>query len=570
MFHLSQISIVKKQIFSLIILSITIYSQSLSAQSVYAPLNEDYYHLLERYEIKTGRLLPNLHSHIKPIKRSTIAGLADSTWANLPGLSAQDQFNLAYLRRDNWEWSQEANNESKKPFLRHFYRNQSNLYHHQEEDFMVQVNPVFHASVSSESDNSETPFINTRGIEVRGLISQKVGFYTYMTDTQALFPRYVTNKITEFDAVPGEGFYKRNPGDDQVDFLTARGYITFAPVKNIDLQFGYDRLKLGNGYRSLILSDFASNYLFLRLNTNVWKLNYQNVFAQLTAEKLNSDGLYPRKFFAMHHLSMNIGKNVNIGLFEAIMFNRHDTLSNQNGSFDFKYLNPIIFYRSMEQQAGSPDNAVLGMDIKWHFAKHFALYGQLLIDEFILSEIRNGTGWRGNKQAGQIGMKYIDAFGLSNLDLQAELNLARPYTFSHNFLYGEFSHYNQPLVHPLGANFYEWVGVLRYQPFPRLQFTGRGVLAKYGTDQANENNGANIFLDNTQNSQEYGNSIGQGVDTQLLFLDATLSYQVRHNVFFDLKHIYRNLNSSLDERDLSSHFTSVAFRWNIPQRDYTF
>ncbi|NJO01234.1 MAG: hypothetical protein HC880_05615, partial [Bacteroidia bacterium] len=288
-----------------------------------------------------------------------------------------------------------------------------------------------------------------------------------MADNQATFPAYVNQQINTWNAIPGEGYFKRT-GNNGVDFITARGYITFDLVDDaISLQFGYDKNFLGNGYRSMILSDFSSNYLFLKLNTQVWKLHYQNLFAQLTADVFNTDGFFPQKYYAHHHLSVNVTKNLNIGLFESIVFNRGDTTAatgNNAGGFDFRYLNPIIFYRSIEQQAGSPDNAILGMDFKWNFLKRFSLYGQLVIDEFVISRIRDWNGWRGNKQSGQLGLKYLDVAGVANLDLQAELNIARPYVYSHNFRYGEYSHYNQPLVHPLGANFYEYVGQLRYQP----------------------------------------------------------------------------------------------------------
>ncbi|MCU0444157.1 MAG: hypothetical protein MUE85_04510 [Microscillaceae bacterium] len=542
----------------------------ISAQSVYIPLNQDVYHWIERYEIKSGRFNNKLHTHLKPYQRQYVAKMADSTWASLDNLSAQDRFNLEYLRNDNWEWSDSAQNESRKPIFKTIYRKKSDFFHYQDQNFDLHLNPVFYGFVGREQNVSETPYLNSRGLEIRGMIKRKIGFYTYFTDNQATFPTYITDKITALDAVPNEGYYKRTPGRNGVDFLTARGYVTFAAVKDLlHVQFGYDKNQIGNGYRSMILSDFSSNYLFLKLNTNVWKLNYQNLFAQLTAEKLNADGFYPQKFMALHHLSINITKNFNLGVFEAIMFNRGD--SSTIRGYELRYMIPLIFYRSIEQQAGSPDNANLGLDFKWNFLNRFSLYGQILIDEFVLSEIRNGDGWRGNKHAAQIGFKYIDFAGINNLDLQAELNLARPYTYSHNFRYAEYSNYNQPLAHPLGANFYEMIGIVRYQPLRRLNLTAKAIYARYGADNGtNTNFGGNIFLNNTVNTQLYGNKIGQGVRTNLMFLDLTATWQIKHNLFVDLKQIVRRLDSEIDARDKNTFYTSVAIRMNIPQRLYEF
>lgn len=545
----------------------------LSAQSVYIPLNRDYHHLIDRFEIKSGALHNRLHTQLKPYPRKTIAELADSAWSTLPGLSTVDKFNLDYLKNDSWEWSKTADSDSKKPIFKYLYKKKSDAYHYQDKNFDLHINPVFYGYLGRDSDIDETPILNTRGLEIRGHIGKKIGFYSFATDNQATFPGYVTNQVNLLDAVPNEGFFKRT-GNDGLDFLTARGYITFDVIDEvIDLQFGYDKNFIGNGFRSMILSDYSSNYLFLKLNTKVWKLQYQNIFAQLTAERRNTDQFFPQKYYAHHHLSINLGKKVNIGLFESIVFNRGDTSAvnaSDNGDFDFRYLNPIIFYRSVEQQAGSPDNAILGIDFKWNFLKRFSLYGQLVIDEFVLSRIRDWDGWRGNKQSGQIGLKYIDVAGVSNLDLQVEANIARPYIYSHNFLFGEYSNYNQQLVHPLGANFYELIGVLRYQPIQRLNMTGILIYADYGTDSNGSNFGQDIFLNNSIFERETGNFISQGVSTQLLFLDFTASWQIRHNVFFDFKQIYRRLDSEIDARDRTTVFTSIAIRLNIPQRNYEF
>ena len=290
-------------------------SVSTKGQSVYAPINQDYAHLVKRYEIKHGRFLNRLHTQLQPYSRKYIALLADSLSANNTDLSRQDKFNLMYLKNDNWEWSESADNDAKKPFLRYFLDKKSDFYHYRDDDFEVHLNPVLGVGASLErGDVSATRYLNSRGAELRGMISKKVGFYTFFTDNQAVFPTYVNNEITRLNAVPNEGFYKQGLGEEKVDFITARGYITFDVIKNISLQFGHDKNQIGPGYRSLALSDYSNNYLFLKLNTNVWKINYQNIFGQLTAEVLNADGLRPKKYFATHHLTVNQSKNFKIGL----------------------------------------------------------------------------------------------------------------------------------------------------------------------------------------------------------------------------------------------------------------
>src|SRR6185369_7292398 len=112
--------------------------------------------------------------------------------------------------------------------------------------------------------------------------------------------------------------------------------------------------------------------------------------------------------------------------------------------FEFGYLNPIIFYRSIELSNGSFDNSLAGLDAKVNVAKSFQFYGQFCLDEFLLSEIKKNRGWWANKWGIQIGAKYVDAFGIKNLDLQLEHNRVRPFTYSHTDSVANYTHYNQP------------------------------------------------------------------------------------------------------------------------------
>ncbi len=546
------------------------------AQSTYAPLNRDYEHLIERYEIKYGKLADGLHSHIKPYERKGIIQLADSVANNNNFLSERDKFNLNYLRNDNWEWvTDSTESDSKTPVFKKLYRKKSDFYHFHNQDFDLHLSPVMYFSYGKERNSDVNPYINSRGVEVRGMIDRKIGFYAFFTENQAAFPDYVRQRIVADNAVPNEGFYKPYK-TTATDFLTARGYFTFNITKHIQTQFGYDKNMIGNGFRSMILSDYASNYVFLKLSAQVWKIKYTNIFAEMVAETptvLAGGKPFPKKYFAFHHLSTNLGKNLNIGLFESVLFGR------DNATFDLTYLNPIIFYRSIEQQNGSSDNALLGLDIKYNFLRHFSVYGQLLLDEFLIADIRAGKGNWTNKQAGQLGIKYIDAFGVPNLDLQAEVNIARPFTYTHATSTTNYTHYNQPLAHPSGANFKEFVGIIRYQPINRLNLTARLVYNQQGLDSSKTafSYGGDIlrsYNDRPKNAAGYliseGYSIGSGVKTNVLYMDFTASFQLKHNLFIDFRQVIRRIESDLSARNQNTSITSLALRLNIARREQVF
>ncbi len=543
------------------------------SQSTNAPLNKDYYHLIDRYEIKISELSPDFHSSVKPYTRRAIANFADSIKVSGLNLSTRDRFNLDFLTNDNWEWSDSETYLSKRSFLG-MYKAKSDLYYVNTEEFDLHVNPVLYFSLGQENDVESRPFINTRGAEIRGMINRKVGFYTFVGENQALFPEYVNDRIfSQYQAIPGEGFWKRFGEGRAVDFFTARGYISVNATKAINVQFGHDRFNIGNGHRSLILSDFGHNYLFMKLNTKIWKLNYTNIFAEMYADVKNSIGgsiatSYPKKYMAFHHLSLNIGKSFNLGLFESIMFGSDPATG--RSAFELTYLNPIIFYRAIEQQGGSSDNAILGTDFKWNLLSRFSLYGQFVLDEFKLDHILARDGWWANKYSGQLGLKYIDVLGIQNLDVQVEHNFVRPFTYSHDSPYTNYAHYLQPLAHPLGANFKENIVIVRYQPLNRLHLTGKVISANYGLDPADQNFGGDILSSYKARTKELGNYIGQGIATTIMFYDFTASYMVAHNLFIDLKQIYRTKDQEGLTTPEKTIFTSLALRLNIQRREQEF
>ncbi len=560
--------------------------------ATYVPLDPDTYRLIDRYAIKFG---PDAegdpHTSVRPYSRAAAARMGmrmtyaddDSTTTSgrdqtlRTSFSKADQFNAGYLLRDNWA---NANVKLKEDQglspVRDYFRgvgSASDLYYHVSKDFTLRVNPVLLLQAGKDNQNSGSlRYVNTRGVQVEGTIDQRLGFYAFLADNQEAVPQYVQNRIVRDTIVPHEGYWKyfKTQGGSAYDFFSARGYVTYAATKHINVQLGHDRNFIGNGYRSLILSDYSTPYFFLKFNTRIWKLNYQNLFAELTAEKKNADQVYPKKYLALHHLSLDVTSNFNIGVFESTI------AGNSSNRLEIQYLNPLIFYRAIEQQVGSADNAILGLDFKWNVKHTAQLYGQLVLDEFKLSEVRAGNGWWANKQAVQIGGKYIDVAGVRNLDLQVELNYIRPYTYQHETFYTAYTHYQQPLAHPMGANLTEVLGVLSYQPLPRLMLVGKAIYSQQGldlnnADLAGQNYGGNVLKTYNTRVGEYGNRTGQGNKSRLLHTDFTATYQPRLNLFVDAKLIARHQTYSLTpDANVNEVYASLALRWNIAQRLHEF
>ena len=546
------------------------------SQSTNAPLNKDYYHLLDRLEILSGSLAPAYHSAIKPYTRKSIAAMLDTANHLALPRGRAEEFNRNFLAQDNWKWAAPADSINPKPIWKTVYKHRSDFLYGQDdkEAIRIHVNPVLYLSMGGESADTRYTYINTRGIQIHGMIDKKVGFYTFLGENQMRSPLYVRDWFGDYGVIPGEGF-RKGFGDQGWDFFTAMGYISFNVTEHINFQFGHDRQFWGDGYRSLIWSDFGPPVLFLKINTNVWKLNYTNLFTQVYADAYGLSGGsvggndFPKKYIISHRLSFNIGKHVNLGVYESVVFGREDAQGNTH--FELAYLNPIIFYRAVEHQNGSQDNVLLGIDAKWNFLKHFSLYGQWFLDEMLFDQFFNNPGWWGNKFAYQLGLKYIDVFNVNNLDLQLEYNRARPYTYTHFSIYSNYAHYRQAAAHPLGANFTEYIGIVKYQPIPKLSLTSKLILANYGLDPTPQDNyGKEILKDYTTRNSDEGNFIGQGVSTDLLFFDLTATYMIWHNTFLDAKLVYRDQSSADPQFDQNSTIFTASLRWNIAQRLHEF
>ncbi len=565
-----------KQFLYLLLSINTVFIFDTKAQHTYIGYGSLSNHILDRMEIKLGEI-PNrfFHSATKSYRRESIASFADSITLNsaIGSLSKQDVFNLQYLQDDNFEWSLSKNTQSKKSILKDFYTKKAAMYSVQIPDFNLVVNPVLYYQQSSEKVNGAYALINNRGIEIRGNITNKIGFYTQVSD-EIIKPNY---NIYEFrkatGAIPGTGFYKNIPDTNSFNYFLASGYITLLPNKYIDMQFGTGKNFIGDGFRTFILSDFSRDYIFLRINTRIWKLNYTNIFAQQLQYPTYTGNLgepiNKRQYTATHHLSVNIKKNFNIGIFETIIFNRDSSIQGGN-TFDVQYLNPIIFYKAVENGLNSIDKAILGTNFKYNFKKHFQAYGQVVISEFNLKEMLSGNDWFGNKYAYQLGLKYIDVLGINNLDAQAEINICRPYMYTSQSERMTFTNYRQPLAHPLGANFKEYIGIIRYQALSKLNITAKAIYATYGNDTNGSNWGKNIGLSYLNIPKQQGVVIGQGVITNLYIIDLLCSYMPKHNLFLDVKFTYRKTTSILSQFENESTYVSLGVRLNIATKNWDF
>jgi hypothetical protein len=546
-------------------------------QETFIPFGSDEYHLLDRMETRSGNLSNELFLNTQPVSRMGAVDFLFEGKTNFynAGLTNVDFYNINRAISISGEWKQPDGDgavNGRHPVLNTFYTKEPDLINYNKNGVFIAANPILSFAGTYDKDGTRKSLFNTtQGAEIRGKIKNGVGFYFSATNNYEEVPGYVNDWIAKYDAIPGAGKYKVSGNGYQ--YLKFRGYVNVPLIpEHISLTLGYDQHFLGDGYRSLFLSDFTEGAAFASINTKIWKFNYQNLYMMLKQQSAMPGELptVGNKYATVHFLSLNATRWLNIGLFESVTFSR-------NGSYPAGYLNPIIFYRAVERANGSPDKVSIGFSTKAIIARHVQLYSQLLINEFTTGELFSGNGYWANKWAVQFGAKYFDAFGISNLDLQAETNIIRPYTYQHyenlegrNTPIANYTSYNQSLAHPLGAGLAEIVGIINYQPVPRLNIAAKAMFYKQGIDTNGTNVGSNLLLSYITRTADYGIKLINGPESTCTLFDLHLAYELRPRLYIDLSGTYRRFTVENDILPVNKtlYFTA-GLRLNLARRNYT-
>lgn len=565
---------------SLLWLAFAFLTSGLKAQTTYLPLWSKEGWLLERMEIKAQQDNDLNLSAVKPYMRKAYVAVADSfrqmaEAVNNPAfLTKTDLYNLNRLQANSSEYSKYTLEnfpewKSKRPIAKGFMETRGNVLEVNQSNFYLSVNPAISVYQGMESDYDDPLYFRSFGATVRGLIGKKIGFQALATANTESGPVQFRQFVQNNAAVPGANSFDKKD-NNAVSYADFRGSVNWNVTKYINMQFGRDQQFIGNGYRSLFLGNFSAPHTFLKFNTRIWKLNYTNLYMQLSpTPDADINKRFFKKYTSMHHLSVNVTRWLTLGGFEAIVFGREN-------HYDYSYLLPVIFLRSIEQQNGSPDNANLGIDFKANVLKKVQVYGQLMLDEFKKDEIVGESRyWWGNKQAFQLGAKYVDAFGLANLDLQVEYNQVRPFMYQFRDTVAAYTHSLQPLAHPLGGNLREITGILKFQPTPKLYLYGRLNVWKQGLDSAGYNFGSNpneLYTSVSQGGTRLRDDnypMLSGLPADGMNGSLTASYELIENLFAEGNASFRSFRETGKTKVNTTTF-SFGFRWNMFRRDYDY
>lgn len=324
-------------------------------------------------------------------------------------------------------------------------------------DFSFQLNPLFYLEYGLENDENETFFRNTRGVNLQGNWKNRLTFTSSFYENQAEFPAYVRNFIDSNSVVPGEGRVKVNK--KVYDFAMASARLSYIINKNIMISTGQDKHFIGEGYRSILLSDNSFNYPFLSFNFNTFsrKLHYSVIYSSLQnldriAGFKNNEDIFERKTAVYNYMEYIFNPKIRLGLFESTV--SYDALAKQTyhsrNSADYTFLSPLIFSRSIIYgKSDSLNQSNQGVNLSFQAMPSLLFYGQLATKDFDFSSL-----------AYQFGVMYN---GIKGLTVQLEKNQSTIGLYGNPASRADYNHYNQYMALPYGNNSTEYVLLLNYQ-----------------------------------------------------------------------------------------------------------
>ncbi len=327
--------------------------------------------------------------------------------------------------------------------------------------YFLTISPAFNFSLGTDlQDTTNTRLTrNTRGFLIEGDLLDKVSFSTSFYENQATFARYASHYYanlgelylkpagysTQNAVIPGEGRTK-NFKETGFDFGYAIGNVVYRPWKQLTIAVGNNSHFIGSGHRSLLLSDNSYSAPYFRID---WEIHKKFQVRVLRAKLLNllrrpftssAESYYEAKGYSVNYLTWMPNENLNISLFEGVIWNRGDSVT-------YRSAHPL-FYNPIPGIAGvlgqDEVNSMIGINASVQLKDVHRLYGQVAI-----------PNWSFDRTGFQIGYRGYNFFGLNDFMIQGEFNYIPEEMYGAQNPRLNYVHYNLPLGHIRGDGIQE-------------------------------------------------------------------------------------------------------------------
>jgi hypothetical protein len=349
------------------------------------------------------------------------------------------------------------------------------------------------------------------------------GFYAnlqdYATSDSLLHSDFLVNQTG--------GNFKRNDHSDMRGGITySKDWITVGLVKDY-LEWGTNQ----NG--SNVISDRAPSFAQLKLKikpVDWFEFNY--VHGWLVSNVVDSTHSYTLdngdrrnvlhgKYIAANMFTLYPFKTLALSAGNSIVYNAE--------SAEIQYLNPFMFYKSVDHTYNSTDgagenvgqNSQMFFDVSFRGIKNAFFYYTLFVDELKMERWKHDD--EHNFYSYKVGAKFTQI--LPNTSFGFEYTRSLPTTYQHDVETTTFESNSYNLGHYLRDNAEEYYSYIHYRPLKNLRFKLSYSLARKGEDYGYDRDDEDLVQKPFIEDVKYKNSTWE-------FLS---EYQLAYDMFFNLR-----------------------------------
>lgn len=331
-------------------------------------------------------------------------------------------------------------------------------------DYFLTISPTFNISRGKDlaDTNARTLFQNTRGFIVEGDLFENFSFTTSFYENQARFTEYESDYFlalgelypianlyykTQNAVIPGSGRTKYF-NTDGFDYAYAIGNIVYTPFDQLTISTGNNQHFIGDGHRSLLLSDHSYSAPYIKAD---WKINSLFRFSYMRSRLMNLvrrpatgsvESYYEAKGYSVNYFTYQPTEKINVSLFEGSVWNRGDSITS-TASHPMFY-NPVPVLSTLILKGKNELNSILGINLGVQISDNHRTYGQIAL---------NGSNFE--KLGFQVGYRAYNFFGLKDFLLQVEYNYVPLGLYESDNSRLNYTQYNMSLGHTRGNGFQE-------------------------------------------------------------------------------------------------------------------
>lgn len=368
----------------------------------------------------------------------------------------ESEYNLSKTLRDS---SVQYYDLTETLFKKHLFEAKGSNYY-------LTISPIVDLNIGKDraDTNERRLFQNTRGIFIEGDLFNNFSFSTSFYENQGRFSNYESayySSVGELYPNQTAGTYTTQnaviPGSartkpfktDGFDYAYATGNIIYRPHQKILLSAGNTSHFVGDGYRSMLLSDNSIPAPFFRGNFQLskkWHFNYLRMRLINLMRKPASttvEAYYETKGYSSNYVTFQATKKLAVSLFEGIIWSKGDSILSKK--VHPVYYNPLPFLASA-LLSSNEIYALHGLNISFAPFPSHRLYSQFAIGNL-----------NSHQTAFQIGYRGYNFFGSKNFMIQLEYNNVTKGMYQSDNPRLNYSHYNLPLAHVKGNSFQEFI-----------------------------------------------------------------------------------------------------------------